>query len=696
MVTKKITSTKCRIMDVKVSKISEPATFVRHLRHIMHDMIQCRSHVGVDEELNYSQRVVDDKLACEDTNALEYEKAIDQSIDGITSNKRDDAISIHLDLVIGQLDKLFKIAPTPVPDLPKREEDEVVDVIEQLITQLVFENFQEAKLGYMEQLTQAGEIVTEQEAEAAVLESGIDLIPSPEEILDIAKKMKSKALNFMFKRATTGAKKMEKEIHDILVETDFGCEFIEFIHDFNTYPYAVMRVGSHIPVARKIWKGNKWKFEDQLLPNAKRISPHHFYWSSDSLEVDDGVAVGDVVYLKRSDLERLYNLENDGQIKDNIKECVTMCNSFKNYRNWLDGLGHDKENVYDDKSAWGPTATVPVFRLHTLLDTCNLKEFGIEIKGKEKLSQYECEAWVLNNKIVRFKLMDPKGYKRPYVVEKFRHLPGKFHGKSLPQILKPLEYQIRSIKRNEILNIGFSSAPVVQIDSRAFNEDDLPKVINPGDNLFVEGYPGKNIKPIEYVLAPNITNQLRAVLNDLYAEADIKSQIPRILTGQGGLSSSIRSASMLAQQVSGASKNLKRQIWLIAHNIIKPYIENVFDWYMLNGENEDAKVDADVNIGSIEALVNREFLVGQIQNLIQYLAPYASNGLVKPEVIQQLLFTLMSETGISEDTNNTEILDELQGIVNDVSNSTGIRPASGEVQLDGRSNFQPIDSGSLR
>lgn len=689
----KLKTSKLRKVNLKASDVADNQMLVNHLLETIRDMISCRSTVGVDDELCYSKQVIDSELGCDDEDALEYEQKIDQAIDGVTATKRDDAISIHTDLIIGQLDKLFKISATPIPDLPDREEDVVVQKIEEVIEAQIVGNFQEAVIGYMEQLSLEGVQVTEAEAVKAVTESGLAFSPSPEDIFEMAKQFKGQALTYIQKRATIGAKRMEKAIHDIVVETNFGEELIKFIHDYNTYPYAVLRTKSHLPFARRVWKGNKWTMEDQMLPVARRVSPHHFYWSSDSLEIDDGCAVGDTLYVKRSDLERMYAFEPDKKIKSNIAECVKQCNSFESWRGWMDGMGHDSENCHDDKaSPWNAGCTVPIFRLHTLLDKCTLEEIGVDVDGG--LSQYEVEVWILKDKIVRFKAFDPKGHCRPYVIEKFRHLPGKFYGKSLPAILRPVEHQIRSVKRNEILNIGFSSAPVVLRDEQAFiDESELPDVISPGDNLTVRSYPGKTMKPVEFVIAPNITNQLRAVQADLLAEADMKSQIPRVLTGQGQLGSSVRSASMLATQISGASKNLKRQMWLIALNVIKPYIEHVFEYYMEQGDDIAAKVDASVKIGSIESLVNREFLVQHIQNLIQYLAPHVQSGAVNPGVIQELLFTLMSETGISENSNNADILEEFQGIANDVTGSVGLNKASGGPALDARSNFQPIDTG---
>ena len=681
--------------EIEVDGLSENKKLIDHLREAALEMVSTRGYLGVDAELMYCQEVIDDNLTCVDQDALEFEKTIDQAIDGITATKRDDAISIHTDLVIGQLNKLFKISPTPIPDLPKREEDEVINVIEQLINQQVFDRIDEAVLGYMERLTQEGIPVTKQEATNAVLNSDVNVVPDEDEIFEIAKKFKGRALAYVQKQAIKGAKKMERSIHDILVETGYGAELLKFIEDFNSYPYAVMRTGSHIPISRKVWKGNKWTIEDQVLPVAVRVAPHNFYWSADSLGIDDGEAVGDVLYLKRSDLQRMYAFEESKVIKQTIAECVTKCNAFESWRNWLEYLGHTEENKDKECSTWNSGVTVPCFRIHITLDKCMLEKLGVDVVND--LYQFECEAWLLNDKIIRFKLYDPKGYRRPYVLEKFRHLSGKFSGKSLCKILKPIEHQIRSTERNKVLNIGFSSAPITLRDETAFNtdEDSLPEVISPGENLTVRSYPGKTMKPVEYVIVPNITAQLRAELADLYAKADLKSKIPRLLTGQGQLGSGVRSASMLATQIAGASKNLKNQIWLIGANVVIPHVENVFDFLMRTSKDNDMKVDAAVQIGSIESIVNREFLVDHIKGLLQFLAPYVAGGQVPGDVIQQLLFTLMSETGISEESNNAQILDEFEGIVNDVSGSVGLNQTSGGPQLDARSNFQPVDTGGL-
>lgn len=679
--------------NLNTTGLKENTALVTHLRSVAYNMVSHRSNIGVDAELDYDQKIIDNKLTQCDFNALDYEKKINQAIDGVTSGKRDDAISIYIDLIIGQLDKLFRLVPTPVPDLPKREEDIVVDKIEEVVQTATAQRVQEAILGYMETLVNQGIQVTQEEAVAALQESGFQFAPTEEEIFEIAKRMKGAATKLIRKRAVTGAKRMERRIHDIIVETNFGDEIIKFLHDFATYPYAVMRDGFDIPFTRKVWKNNKWVKEEQSIPFARRISPINFYWSSDSLEIDDGTAVGDVVYLRRAELEKMYRFEKNDSVKAALKEAITMCGLYDKHRNWLEHLGHEKETqCQEDSSMWPTGTTVPVFRIHTLLDACKMREMGMNPTGS--LQQYEVEAWLLSDWIVRFNVYDPSGYDRPYNLEKFRHLPGRFEGKSLPKILEPLEHEVREVKRNELLNIGFSSAPITLRDVSAFDdEDELPDIVSPGDNYDVNSKVGANQKAIEFQLIPNITAQLRQVLFDLQAEADVKSQIPSLLTGGGNLGSNVRSASMLATQIGGASKNLKRQMWLIARNIIVPHVETLFEYEMLEGDDDRAKVDAAVNVGSIEALVNREFVLQNAQQLVQYLSPYAQSGQISNEVINQLLFTILSESGISTG-DDPELIEEFDGLINESANALAPTQPSG-VALDGRSDFQALTNGSL-
>lgn len=684
------------VRDLTTSGLHDNQLLVRHLRAVAYNMVEHRSNIGVDAELDYCQRVIDNKLGCTDHNALDYENKINQAIDGVTAGKRDDAISVYIDLIIGQINKLFKVDPSPVPDLPKREEDLVIDAIEKVIEEQTNARIQDSVLSYMETLTSQGVAVTQEQAVEALRQSGYQFAPTQEQIFEIAKEMKGAATKVVRKRAVTGAKRMERRIHDIIVETGFGEELLKFLHDYATYPYAVMRDGFDIPFTRKSWKGNKWVKEEQELPFAKRISPINFYWSSDSLEIDDGTAVGDVTYLRRAELEKMWRFEKNDAVKSTLAEAIQMCNLYDKHRNWLEHMGHEKETeCQEESSMWPAGTTVPVFRIHLLIDACKMRELGMNPKGS--LQQYEVEAWLLSDWIIRFNVYDPSGYRRPYNLDKFRYLPGRFEGKSLAKILEPLEHEVREVKRNELLNIGFSSAPITLRDVSAFDdEDELPDIVSPGDNYDVNSKVGANQKAIDFLTIPNITAQLRQVLFDLQAEADIKSQIPSVLTGGGNLGSGVRSASMLATQIGGASKNLKRQMWLMARNIIVPHIETLFEYEMLNGDDDRAKVDAAVTVGSIEALVNREFVLQNAQQLVQYLSPYAQSGQISNEIINQLLFTVLSESGISSG-DDPELIEEFNGLLNDSATELGTpqSQANGPA-LDGRSDFQPLATGSLR
>ena len=106
------------LTSLDVTGLTRNREVINYLRNLADLMIQHRSRIGVDVELQYAQLVAEGKLTDCQEDSLEYEKGVDQAIDGVSAGKRDDAISWHTDLIIGQLDKLFKNrthTQTPTP-----------------------------------------------------------------------------------------------------------------------------------------------------------------------------------------------------------------------------------------------------------------------------------------------------------------------------------------------------------------------------------------------------------------------------------------------------------------------------------------------------------------------------------------------------------------------------------------------------
>ena len=102
-----------------------------------------------------------------------------------------------------------------------------------------------------------------------------------------------------------------------------------------------------------------------------------------------------------------------------------------------------------------------------------------------------------------------------------------------------------------------------------------------------------------------------------------------------------------------------------------PHVNILFEFLMRHGDDELSKVDASVHIGGVEALVNREFVLQNTQNLLQYLSPFVQAGQIPQSVVDQLLFTVLTESGIDTSQDSPELAEEFSSVLSDVTNNLG-------------------------
>ena len=224
----------------------------------------------------------------------------------------------------------------------------------------------------------------------------------------------------------------------------------------------------------------------------------------------------------------------------------------------------------------------------------------------DPLTQYEIEAILIGNDVIRLVINDDPLERRPYHVASFQSIPGAFWGKSIPQLMKDIQDICNSTARALINNVAMSSGPMTE-----WNYDRLA----PGETTDI--YPWRVIQtkssqisgnnPAVRFYQPNShASDLLRVYEEFEQRADEVTSVPRYMYGNekvGGAGQTMGGLSMLMES---ANKGIKAAIGHIDKNVIRRVIEGLWLHNMQYHKDNAIKGDAKVVARGASAMLQRE------------------------------------------------------------------------------------------
>lgn len=495
------------------------------------------------------------------------------------ATKARQAKALIADVLLGTgTDRPFTIKPTPVPELPPSEVSQIMQAV-------------------YEQAVQA------------------EMMGVPMSVADIRQKLldaKQALENQIEETARIYAERAEQKIEDILVEGGWFNALDQFIDDLMTFKTAFIKG----PIVRMIPQ-LKWQrtadgtFKPAVVRERKlefeRVDPFNIYPAPWSKSVNDGFLI-ERHKLSRADLNALIGVAgyNDNAIKAVLDEHGSggLCE-------WL---SIDDERV----SAEGRDATSANTGHSDLIDAIQywgsvsgkmLREWGMsEDEIPDESKEYEIEAWLIGNHVIKAVLNPDPLQRRPYYAAGFSHIPGAFWHNSLFDVIRDCQDMCNSAARALVNNLGISSGPQVVI-----NVDRLPA----GEQI-TEMFPwklwqttsdpmGSNAPPISFFQPNSNAHELMVVFERFSQLADEYSGIPRYMAGFGGGEGGAgRTASGMSMMIGNASKQIKQLIGAIDMYVIGPSVERTYQWLMQYDPDAGLKGDLKVVARGALSLVTKE------------------------------------------------------------------------------------------
>lgn len=509
------------------------------------------------------------------------------------------------DLLFGSGGTPFTLEPTPVPELNKEMEDEILARIKEVIFSDITE-----------------------------------IVPKTrEEMRDLARKEKRLVREETEKLAKRACALMEKEMWDQCVDGGYIAAFRKFIKDLCIYPYAVLE--GPVPEIRTqhVWSGNSLKAKNEVVYAVNHVSPFDFYWSADSTTTQDGSYV---IVRKRYSRQQLVKMAQlDSYIKENVIAALEFFSDSSTNADWL-----SKNPETQNFTPWDGKSSLEVLKYYGAVRGSVLEEYGIT--GLEKTEYYECVIHTLGHFTLKVIINpNPNANARPIYVASYEETGYGIMGLGIAQKIRDVERAFHACLRGMIKNMEYSSGPIGEVDFARIQQwikDDEVGDVEPYTIMPVDPDPVAGGRPA-YMFHnfPNNTGSLTNVCQWFMSVADIITQIPASIHGQPvgtGANRTFRGMSML---YGNALKGVQRGITNIDDSVVSPFATTL---YMLNlkyNPKSEIKGDAKIIARGASGLMEKELKKNDVLEAAQIVASLAQTGKVKPETIEEAVNRVLME-----------------------------------------------------
>lgn len=481
------------------------------------------------------------------------------------------------DILFPAGDKPWSVEPTKIPDLSPETKDSITEYVRA-----------EAEAWQME-----AQQVLPQEALQERLDQLVDQFES---------RMKEEAEKI--------AERMDGKIEDQTQEGNWKQVMKEVVKDVITFPAGIIKG----PIVRKR-KTLKWDQDEQgmwkpvtsvkAMVEYKRVAPFDLYPSPSSTGPDDGYLF-ERHRLRRSDLVAMKGVPgyNDGAI-----DLVLSEYGIGGLRDWL---WRDQERAQLEKrpNEWlNQGDTIDAIEFWGNVSGKLLLEWGMSAdKVPDLNAEYEINAWMIGNYIIRAVLNeDPLG-KRLYDIASFEEIAGAFWGIGVPEIMKDLQDICNAAARSMVNNMAIGSGPQAEVhtDRVPIGEDITSMYPWKVWQTLSDPHGGSNNPAVRFHNVDNHAPELMKVYEFFSNLADEYTGIPKYTYGQAGPGSGAGgTASGLSMIMSQASRGIKAVI----SNLDKPIhgtIKRTFIFNMLYDDDQSIKGDLNIVPRGASSLIAKE------------------------------------------------------------------------------------------
>jgi len=438
------------------------------------------------------------------------------------------------------------------------------------------------------------------------------------------------ATTVTFHPAMVAAKKMEKKIHDQLVESGASKHLRSMAFEMALLGTGVMKGPFAIDKEYPNW-AEEGEYDPLIktVPATNHVSVWNFYPDPEASSMDDAEYTVERHKMSRNQLRSLKN--RPYFMIDGIEQAIDVGADYT--------LKHWEMNMEDDDAKHNASERWEVLEFWGFVDTNILEENGVSIpKELRDLPEVNCNIWCCNGEVLRMVLNPFKPARIPYYAVPFEHNPYSFFGVGIAENMDDTQTLMNGFMRMAIDNAALSGNLIIEVD-----ETNLV----PGQDMSV--YPGKVFRrqggaPGQALFGtkfPNVAGENMQLFDKARVLADESTGFPSFAHGQTGVSGVGRTASGISMLMSAANGSIRSVVKNVDDYLIAPMGRAFFAFNMQFDFDPDIRGDLEVKASGTESLMANEVrsqrlmqFLGTVQN--PALAPFAKMDYIIREIAKSM------------------------------------------------------------
>jgi hypothetical protein len=433
-----------------------------------------------------------------------------------------------------------------------------------------------------------------------------------------------------FHPAMVAAKKMEKKIHDQLLESGASKHLRSSMFEMCLLGTGVMKGPFSVDKEYPNWdeEGNY----DPLIktvPSTSYVSAWNFYPDPQAANMEDAEYIVERHKMSKSQVRALRN--RPFFMDDAIKSAVAKGAQYER-KYW-------EMEMEDGASGAEDTERYEVLEFWGFVDMELLEQQGIVIpKELKKVDEVNCNIWICNGEVIRFVLNPFKPARIPYYAVPFEHNPYSFFGVGIAENMDDTQTLMNGFMRMAIDNATLSGNLILEVD-----ETNLV----PGQDMSI--YPGKVFRrqggaPGQAIFGtkfPNVAQENMQLFDKARVLADESTGFPSFAHGQTGISGVGRTASGISMLMSAANGSIRTVVKNVDDYLIGPLGKAFFAFNMQFDYDNEIKGDLEVKASGTESLMANEVRSQRLMQFLQVaqspvLAPFAKMDYIIREIAKSM------------------------------------------------------------
>jgi hypothetical protein len=458
---------------------------------------------------------------------------------------------------------------------------------------------------------------------------------------------KSKLGEPQFEPAKEQARRMEKCIHDQLLDTNGINVFRKAIFESALLGTGVIKGPFNFYKRVHKWErdemGNReYMPYEKTVPRIEAVSLWDFHPDPSATSIEDCEYVIERHRMNRQQLRSLIMRPYFDAAA--IEECLAKGPNYED-KYYEDTIREDEtepyyqENRYEVLEYWG------------VLDAKFAEEAGMaEAENMSEFDQLQVNVWVCGGMVIRCVVNPFTPARIPYHAFPFEINPYQIWGVGVAENMEDAQMLMNGHVRMAIDNLALAGNLVFDVDEAS---------LVPGQNMDI--FPGKIFRrqsgvtgtAINGLKFPNTAPENIQMYQISRQLADEETGIPSIMHGQTGVTGTGRTAAGLSMLMGSAGLSMKTVIKNIDDYLLKPIGEAYFQWNMqFNDTAEDIEGDLEIKPRGVAAVMQKEVRTQRLTSLLQTVA----NPMLAPFV---KLPNLMRELAIAQDIDPDSLVNDV-------------------------------------